>query len=172
MSNQVCARRRTGFTLIELLIVIAVIAILALIVIPRVMGASRRAKESTIKDDLQQLRNSIEQFQSDCGCYPNSLTDLVAGGPQITAIPTTGLDGTGGTGVAIPSGSYKGPYLTVQGGIDNSGLPINPFVAANPNSASVSETDVDASWTYSQGSVSVAIPTSGSTLDGIPYQSL
>ncbi len=66
MTFPVVAARRRGFTLIELLIVIVVIAILALIVIPRVMGASRKAKESSLRGNLQELRNGLEQFQADC----------------------------------------------------------------------------------------------------------
>jgi type II secretion system protein G len=169
MSITAFAARRRGFTLIELLIVIVVIAILALIVIPRVMGASRKAKESSLRGNLQELRNALEQFQADTGAYPQSLTDLVD--TQANA-PTTGEDGLGGTSVNIPAGSYKGPYLSPQGGIDNSGIPINPFVVTNPTGTTLAQADCDASWTYSQGLVHVAIPASGSTLDNIPYQSL
>ena len=72
------ARTRKGFTLIEMLIVIVVIAILALIVIPRLLGAGRRAKESALRGDLQQLRNAIQQFEADCGDFPLTLDQLVA----------------------------------------------------------------------------------------------
>ncbi len=64
------AMRHSGFTLIELLIVIVVIAILALIIIPRVMGASRRAEESTLKNNLQQLRARPGTVSSRLWCIP------------------------------------------------------------------------------------------------------
>ena len=113
--------RRRGFTLIELLIVIVVIAILALIVIPKLMGASRKAKDSTLRANLQILRSAIETFQADCGGYPNVLTDLtVATAPSQVYIA--------GVLTNLPAGSYKGPYLNAQGGIAGTpSIPRNPY---------------------------------------------
>jgi type II secretion system protein G len=149
------AYRRRGFTLIELLIVISVIAILALIVVPKLMGAARKAKESALKGNLQQLRNAIEQFQSDTGEYPDTLADLVAA--------TEGdVDAT------IPTGSYKGPYLSTKGGIGGAGLPMNPF--ADPKSTTLTD-----HWNYDNTDGSVACPDAieGSTMDDdIAYQDL
>lgn len=163
MTLSTYAARRRGFTLIELLIVIVVIAILALIVIPRVMGAGRKAKEASLKGNLHQLRNAIEQFQSDTGCYPATLAALT-----LTAEPATGVD-SAGTSVDIPAGSYKGPYLSAQGGLDNSGIPINPFWSGIQKDLG---TDVPLNWTYLNGVVHPAVPATGSTLDNILYQSL
>jgi len=157
------AARRKGFTLIELLIVIVVIAILALIVIPRVMGAGRKAKEATLKGNLHEIRNALEQFQADTGCYPASLTDLVN-----TADVTKGID-LSGNNQDITPGSYKGPYLTTQGGLDGTGIPSNPFQATAPTTIA---TDLPLHWKYDKGIVSAAVPTSGNTLDNVPYSSL
>ena len=159
------AARRGGFTLIELLIVVLVIAILALIIIPRVMGASRKAKESTLKADLQMLRGAISQFSADCGCNPTDLTYLVT-----LTVPTTGVDDTGAS-VTIPTGSWQGPYLLRQGGIGGTaiGIPINPFTPLVSNALDTTLAD---HWTYTAGVVSAKYPTTGSTLDGIPYASL
>lgn len=175
------AARRRGFTLIELLIVIVILAILALIVIPNVMGASRKAKESTLKANLHEIRNGLEQFQADTGGYPMLLSDLIA--PSETALSSTtnilNSDGTTNSGGYV-AGTYKGPYLSVNGGgIDGSGLPVNPFVAQNSNTT-LQQTDVTANWTYAAVSVNgvnvlqvhPTVPASGNTLDNIPYQSL
>jgi general secretion pathway protein G len=165
MTFSTYAARRRGFTLIELLIVIVVIAILALIVIPRVMGAGRKAKEASLKANLHQLRNAIEQFQADTGCYPKLLTDLVAAeGTNVTP----GTD-SAGVDVAIPNGSYKGPYLSGQGGLDNSGIPINPFWAGTMTNIA---TDAPANWTLDKGIVHPTVPADGETLDKILYQNL
>ena len=158
------AVRRRGFTLIELLIVIVVIAILALIVIPRVMGAGRKAKEATLKGNLHQLRNAIEQFDADTGAYPTALTDIVRAKADP---PATGVDESGNS-VDIPAGSYQGPYLSPQGGVNNNGIPVNPF----KNTEDADFTDETAHWTYADGVVHPTVPASGSTLDKIPYQSL
>lgn len=143
MSNMV--RNRKGFTLIEMLIVIVVIAILALIVIPRLLGAGRRAKESALRGDLQQLRNAIQQFEADCGDFPATLDQLVADAG-------TPPSGNGGQGLALDSTGYKGPYLRTPDG----GLPEDPFTSA-------------ADWTYDGASGDVASASTLTALDGTNY---
>ncbi len=78
MMTRMANRKHEGFTLIEVLIVIIVIAILALIVIPRLLGAGRRAKEAALRGDLNELRNAIQQFESDLGDVPVGLDQLMA----------------------------------------------------------------------------------------------
>lgn len=160
------AARRRGFTLIELLIVIVVIAILALIVIPRVMSAGRKARESTLRGNLHQLRNAIGQFQSDTGLWPASLGNLTL---AKASAPTSGIDDANAS-QTIPSGSYQGPYLNAQGGIGTTGIPVNPFKSPQDSDF----TDVTKHWTYGgiPGGVEPAIPSSGSTVDGVPYSQL
>ncbi|MDH4179020.1 MAG: prepilin-type N-terminal cleavage/methylation domain-containing protein, partial [Armatimonadota bacterium] len=102
MMSRMVNRRRKGFTLIEMLIVIVVIAILALIVIPRLLGAGRKAKEATLRGDVHQLRNSIQQFEADCGDYPSALTQLMT---------TPAAGSTGGGGIALDVNGWQGPYL-------------------------------------------------------------
>lgn len=68
---------KRGFTLIELLLVLLVIALLASLVTPIVTGGIQRAKESTLKEDLQVLRKSIDDYYADTGSYPASLDELV-----------------------------------------------------------------------------------------------
>ncbi|MGD8241116.1 MAG: prepilin-type N-terminal cleavage/methylation domain-containing protein [Armatimonadota bacterium] len=113
-------KRRKGFTLIEVLIVIVVIAVLASIVIPRLLGAGRQAKEASLRAHLQELRNSIGLFQSHTGVYPAALADIMG-----AAAPASGLD-VAGAAVAINASDYKGPYLTTASG----NLPENPITNA------------------------------------------
>jgi general secretion pathway protein G len=110
-------RRHKGFTLIEMLIVIVVIAILALIVIPRLLGAGRKAKEATLKGDLHQLRNAIQQFEADCGDYPAALADL-------QARPAAGS--AGANAIVLDVNGWQGPYLRTPDG----NLPKDPFTSA------------------------------------------
>jgi hypothetical protein len=127
------------------------------LLIPRLMGAARQAKESTLRANLLRLRSAVAAFQADTGVYPARLEDVVA-----TTAPATGITGTG-IAAPIPGGSYKGPYLTVIGGIAGKGLPKNPFVAD-------ADTTVSHHWTYASGNVTSAI--TGATLDGVSYTAL
>jgi general secretion pathway protein G len=114
MMSRMVSRKHKGFTLIEMLIVIVVIAILALIVIPRLLGAGRKAKEATLRGDMHQIRNAIQQFEADCGDYPLTID-------QLQTVPGDGTDG--GTGVALDVTAWQGPYLRTP---DND-LPVDPF---------------------------------------------
>jgi type II secretion system protein G len=114
MMSRMVNRKHKGFTLIEMLIVIVVIAILALIVIPRLLGAGRKAKEATLRGDLHQIRNAIQQFEADCGDYPYEISQLM----------TAPADGSqGGTGVDLDVTAWQGPYLRTP----DDDLPVDPF---------------------------------------------
>jgi general secretion pathway protein G len=69
---------RTGFTLIELLIVLAIIALLLTIAVPRYFGSLDRSKEAVLREDLHQMRGAIDKYYGDKGKYPESLEALVS----------------------------------------------------------------------------------------------
>jgi|WetSurMetagenome_2_1015567.scaffolds.fasta_scaffold374364_2 general secretion pathway protein G len=80
--------RYKGFTLVELLIVIVILGILAAIVISRFAGATKDAKESSLKANLSGLRSQVEIYRarSASDSYPTNLTALVTEG-YIRKIP-------------------------------------------------------------------------------------
>lgn len=89
-----------GFTLIELLVVILILAILASLIVPKVVNRGDDAKRAKAATDLSVLSSSIEQFKLDTGRYPTTEEGLEAlrsapsdvenwRGPYLTkAIPT------------------------------------------------------------------------------------
>jgi general secretion pathway protein G len=89
-------RDQTGFSLLELIIVMAVLGILVAYAIPAYQDATLRAKEAVLKEDLQRLREALEEHLVDKGVYPEALEDLVEFGylRQIPVDPITGSDET------------------------------------------------------------------------------
>src|SRR5579871_516143 len=80
-----------GFTLIELMIVIAIITILLGIAAPMYQKSILHSRESVLKQDLQAMRQSIDNFTLDKEAAPQSLDDLVQAGylRQIPVDPMT-----------------------------------------------------------------------------------
>lgn len=66
-----------GFTLIELLVVLAIIATLISVAAPEYFGASDRAKETVLREDLNVMRDAIDKYHGDTDKYPDSLQTLV-----------------------------------------------------------------------------------------------
>lgn len=66
-----------GFTLIELFVVLAIIATLATIVVPRYFNHDTIAKEAVLRDNLRITREIIDRYYGDTGKYPESLNELV-----------------------------------------------------------------------------------------------
>lgn len=73
----VSGRPRRGFTLLELLVVMAIIATLLTIAVPRYFRSLERSKEAVLKQDIAALRECIDKFYGDTGKYPETLAALV-----------------------------------------------------------------------------------------------
>src|SRR5258706_3128662 len=76
--SQHSALSTRGFTLIELLVVMAIIATLLTLAVPRYFHSTDRAKEAGLKQNLAQMRDSIDKYYGDRGRYPDALDDLVS----------------------------------------------------------------------------------------------
>jgi len=104
-------RGKKGFTLIEMLIVLIIIAVLAVVVLPRIMNARRRAKDEATRQTLAQLNTAVEEFEADIGCYPTALGDMFAR-PSANYVGK-GIAGTTVADVTVVDADtlWKGPYF-------------------------------------------------------------
>jgi general secretion pathway protein G len=68
---------RHGFTLIEVLMVLAVVALLLSIALPRYFGALDKSKDVALQESLKVLRISLDRFFADKGRHAETLDELV-----------------------------------------------------------------------------------------------
>lgn len=72
-------RSNKGFSLLELMIAMFIMIILLSIAVPTYERSVRQARETVLKENLWQIRRSIDQYTADKGKLPKTLDDLVEG---------------------------------------------------------------------------------------------
>ncbi len=93
---------KRGFTLIELLVVMAIIALLAALVGPRLFPKLGKGKQSAAKAQIELLGQALDQFRLDVGRYPTTQEGLNS------LVTNPGVE------------KWEGPYL-------KKGLPVDPW---------------------------------------------
>ncbi|WP_435979802.1 type II secretion system major pseudopilin GspG [Psychrobacter sp. DM4] len=92
---------QSGFTLIEIMVVIVILAILAGLVVPRVVGQSDKARVKTTETALATVSNALDMYKVDNSRYPTTAQGLDA----LTTPPADAKN--------YPEGGYiKGGYPT------------------------------------------------------------
>src|SRR3954462_7312170 len=87
--SRVTFKQQGGFTLLELLIVIVIIGILALLIIPNITSAPKKARDTKRKTDITTVRKGLEEYFVNNNVYPDALSELQAGSaPIIKTLPT------------------------------------------------------------------------------------
>ncbi len=80
-------RGQRGFTFIEIMVVVAILAMLAALVIPRIMGRTGEAKRTTSKVQIRNLEGALQLYKLDNGMYPSTEQGLQA----LVEKPTVGV---------------------------------------------------------------------------------
>jgi general secretion pathway protein G len=71
------AYKTRGFTLIEILIVMAIIAMLAALVAPSIMGAFGGSQRKVALSQMSSLATALDSYRLDVGRYPRELSGLL-----------------------------------------------------------------------------------------------
>lgn len=96
-------RSLNAFTLVELLLVLAILATLAAIVIPKFSGRTEQARIAAAKTQISIFSTSLDAFEVDNGYFPK-------GAEGLNALVEEPSD----------SRTWKGPYL-------RQGIPLDPW---------------------------------------------
>jgi len=110
------AGSQRGFTLVELLVVLAIIALLLSIAVPRYYGSLDKSKEAVLKENLFQMRDAINKYQADKGKFPESLESMVAD-KYLRKLPLDPITDSTTTWIVVPpSDPQKGGVYDVKSG--------------------------------------------------------
>jgi general secretion pathway protein G len=91
-------RNNRGFTLIEIMVVIVILALLAALVGPKLIGRTDDAKITDVKVQIKNLETALKLYKMDNGSYPTTEQGL----QSLISKPTTGV---------IPKNFKEGGYL-------------------------------------------------------------
>src|SRR5262245_63841254 len=99
-----------GFTFIEIMVVVAILAILAALVIPRIMGRTDDAKRTAAKVQIRNIEGALQLYKLDKGVYPTTEKGLKAlvEKPSIGVIPKKWK--IGGYFPKLPEDTWGNPY--------------------------------------------------------------
>src|SRR5690349_1175653 len=78
MHTRLSDKKKQGFTLIELLVVILILAVLAALIVPRLINRGEDAKITAAKTNLAAYGRLIQTFRIDTGRFPSTEEGLQA----------------------------------------------------------------------------------------------
>jgi general secretion pathway protein G len=111
-----------GFTLVELLVVLSIIALLLTLALPRYFTSLERAKEATLKHDLNTVRDSLDKYFADNGKYPSSIDDLVDH-KYLNKYPLDPITDSTNTWIIVPPDPpFEGEVYDIQSGASGTAI--------------------------------------------------
>lgn len=106
---------RRGFTLVELLVVLAILALVAALIVPSVMGNLDQSKVKADELAAAQIQSAAQRYKIDVGEYPAASGALITNpggsvqnlwkGPYLDSIPTPKQQGKNGWNINISTGA-------------------------------------------------------------------
>lgn len=111
---------QNAFTLVELLVVMAIIATLLTIAVPRYFHSVEKSREAVLHQNLALMREMLDKYYGDNGKYPDSLEQLVSR-KYLRSLPSDPVTGNATTWLIVP------PDVPEKGGVFDvrSGAPGN-----------------------------------------------
>jgi general secretion pathway protein G len=126
--NQIIRRRHQGFTLVEMLLVLVILATLAAIVYPKVVGRSEQARVTAAKTQIANIKTALDSFEVDNGYYPKGSSGL----NDLIVQPRDAVSWHGPYLESIPKDPWGGDYMYECPGRHNPGS-FDVYSAGPPN---------------------------------------
>lgn len=105
------AGRQAGFTLIEIMVVIVILAILAGLVVPKILGRTDEARRTAAKLQIKNFEQALSLFKLDNVYYPSTEQGLEA----LVTKPSVGREPKfyreGGYLQKVPQDPWGNPYI-------------------------------------------------------------
>lgn len=88
-------KKSRGFTLIEVMVVVVILAILAAIIVPRILKRPEQARVTAAQQDILGIQNALSLYKLDNGFYPSTAQGIPAlvNKPSDTPVPQNWADG-------------------------------------------------------------------------------
>ncbi|NTZ42456.1 type II secretion system major pseudopilin GspG [Altererythrobacter sp. SALINAS58] len=100
----------TGLTLIEILVVLAIIAVMAYLIVPNVIGRPDQARATVASTDLRTISAALKMYRLDNGAYPTSQQGLAALAERPIAPPQPANWSPSGYLDQVPVDPWGQPY--------------------------------------------------------------
>lgn len=112
MSVKNIVRRRfsSGFTLIEVMVVVVILAILAAIIVPKILHRPDQARNVAAKQDILAIQNAMDLYKLDNGFYPSTGQGIKALVTKSTTEPEPQSWATGGYLKQVPNDPWGHVY--------------------------------------------------------------
>jgi len=112
-----CGSRESGFTLIEIMVVVVIIAILAALIVPKVMSRPDEARIVAARHDVATLLQALKLYRLDNLRYPTSEQGLQALVTRPTSGPLPANWKAGGYLERLPKDPWGNPYQYLNPGL-------------------------------------------------------
>jgi len=109
--------RTAGFTLIEVMVVISILAILAALIVPKVMSRPDEARVVAAKQDLAALSQALKLYRLDTKRYPTTEQGLQVLVTKPTLAPVPDNWKIGGYVEKLPTDPWGKPYQYLNPGL-------------------------------------------------------
>ena len=109
--------RRSGFTLIEIMVVVVILAILAALIVPRVMSRPDEARLVAAKQDISTLMQALKLYRLDNLRYPSTEQGLASLVSPPAVAPLAPNWKPGGYLERLPRDPWGNPYQYLSPGV-------------------------------------------------------
>ncbi len=116
-----------GLTLIEILVVLAIIAVMAYLIVPNVIGRPDQARATVAQTDLRTISAALKMYRLDNGDYPSTEQGLAALAKRPTSAPVPANWSPSGYLEQVPVDPWGRSYVYASPAANGSGFEIMSF---------------------------------------------
>jgi len=144
-------RTQAGFTLVEIMVVVVILAVLAGLILPRIMERPEEARRTKARMQIEQLEAALKLFKLDNGFYPTTEQGLAAlvEKPSVGRIPKNWKQGGYLEKGIIPADPWGSQFIYISPGIHNLEYDIKSYGADGEEGGEDENRDIE-SWNLAE----------------------